>query len=169
MELHESDTLQNKIDFPSIGKNVIFGKEKKKKTLFFSIEAVETELKPLKVPFLQAARCRNVPWLALVHMVCAEKTGVVRRIRRRWPASPPASLATLSQGIPSPFKHPVPLIMEHLPHLDIWVAAHWAAEGAPSEEGKQKGTCSTRMRDEWAQRPKRETGDKTRPGVLKEP
>lgn len=31
MELHESDTLQNKIDFPSIGKNVIFCKEKKKK------------------------------------------------------------------------------------------------------------------------------------------
>lgn len=31
MELLESDTLQNKIDFPSIGKNVIFCKEKKKK------------------------------------------------------------------------------------------------------------------------------------------
>lgn len=74
MELLESDTLQNKIDFPSIGKNVIFCKEKKKRrrnSLFFSIEAVETGFRPFRVPFLWAARCWNVPWLALERVVHA--------------------------------------------------------------------------------------------------
>lgn len=45
--------------------------EKKKKTLFFSIEAVETKLRALRVPFLWAARCRNVPRLAPERAVCA--------------------------------------------------------------------------------------------------
>lgn len=90
MELLESDTLQNKIDFPSIGKNVIFCKEKKKKkernTLFFSIEAVETGFRPFRVPFLWAARCRNVPWLALGHVVRAQRwRKLVHTPRRREP------------------------------------------------------------------------------------
>lgn len=92
MELRESDTLQNKIDLPSIGKNVIFCKEKK--NCFFSIEAVETKLKPLRVPFLQAARCRNVPCLALERVVCAQRwRKLVRAPRRREPEGNPASLA----------------------------------------------------------------------------
>lgn len=33
LELHKSDALQNKIDFPSIGKNVIFCKKEKRNTL----------------------------------------------------------------------------------------------------------------------------------------
>lgn len=35
MELHKSDTLQNKIDFPSIRENVIFCKKENKKPVFF--------------------------------------------------------------------------------------------------------------------------------------
>lgn len=53
MELRESDTLQNKIDFPSIGKNVIFGK---KKNLFFSTETVETKLKTSQCSFLAGCK-----------------------------------------------------------------------------------------------------------------
>lgn len=97
MELHESDTLQNKIDFPSIGKNVIFCKEKKKKkhaTLFFSIEALETKLRPLRVPFLWAARCQNVPWLARERVMCAQRLRKLVHMPRRW--EPRGSLASLA-------------------------------------------------------------------------
>lgn len=53
----------------------------------------------------------------------ARKTGVTRRLWLHSPGNPFLSLATLSQGLLSPFKHPMPLIPEHLPHLDIWAAA----------------------------------------------
>lgn len=98
MELLESDTLQNKIDFPSIGKKCDIlqggGKKKKRNTLFFSIEAVETGFRPFRVPFLQAARCRNVPWLALERVVQAQRwRKLVHAPRRREPGGNPASLA----------------------------------------------------------------------------
>lgn len=87
-----------KLTFLQLGKNVIFCKEEEKKkkrnTLFFSIEAVETGFRPFRVPFLQAARCRNVPWLALERVVQAQRwRKLVHAPRRREPGGNPASLA----------------------------------------------------------------------------
>jgi hypothetical protein len=120
MELHKSDTLQNKIDFPSIRKNVIFCKEKE--NLFFSIKAVKTKLEPFSVTFLWAARCQNVPWLAY-YVWCVP--GELRTHAKQTDWGEESSMAGLwaSQipgctvsGLPSPFKFPMPFRPDYL-HL----------------------------------------------------
>lgn len=72
-----------KLIFLQLGKMWYFAR---KKNLFFSIEAVETKLKALRTPFLWAARCRNVPWLALGHIACArrQRQSVHMRRRQEW-------------------------------------------------------------------------------------
>lgn len=60
----------------------------------------------------------------------ARKIGVMRRLWLHRPGSPFRSLAALSQKLLSPFKHPMTLILEHLPHLDIWAAAAGGWRGA---------------------------------------
>lgn len=50
MELRESDTLQNKIDLPSIGKNVIFCKEKKKLFFFHRSSGNKTQTSQSSLP-----------------------------------------------------------------------------------------------------------------------
>lgn len=89
MELLKSDTLQNKIDFPSIGKNVIFCK--KKIPVFFH-RSSENKTKTFQAPFW-VVRCQNTSWLAPRQMVCAwstraEKTEPMRRGQHSWSVSP---------------------------------------------------------------------------------
>lgn len=88
-------------------------RKKKKRTLFFSIEAVETKLKPLGAPFLWSAGCRNALRLALVHMACAwrwRQSGHVRENRSDRENEP--SLASQPLWIPGHVGSGAPLTIQ---------------------------------------------------------
>lgn len=97
---------------------MIFGKKKKKPVFFHRGSGNRTKTSQSSLP----AGCK-VSECALVglstHGTCGED-GSGKENPASLAGQPPASLATLSQGILSPFKHPVLLLAEHLPHLDIW-------------------------------------------------
>lgn len=127
-----------KLIFLQLGKMWYFAR-KKKKAVFFHRSCgnkTKTFQNSLHVvcPVLECALVGPIADGVCLKMEAvgthARKTAVTRRLWLHCTGSPFRSLATLSQGLLSPFKHPMPLIPEHLPHLDIWAAAAGGWRGA---------------------------------------
>lgn len=97
MELLESDTLQKKMDFPSIGKNVIFCKKKKKNPVFFHRSSGnKTQSSQSSLPVgCEVSECASVGPGASGVCLEMEKAGTHageaapgRGIQHRWPVTP---------------------------------------------------------------------------------
>lgn len=145
MELHESDTLQNKIDFPSIGKNVIFGRKKKNPVFFHRSSGNKTKTSQSSLPTgCKVLECALVgpsangmsPEMETIS-VHAEKTRVTRTIRPRWSVSPSASPAaslqaphTISTACAPANRGPATLRHQ--------AAAHWEVKRGLLRKGNQK-------------------------------